>query len=514
MKQKRYVFTVLTLMAMAVVIFTSCEQHTSSSTGWSYNDPDNGGFEYVDYVEQETGPGLVLIEGGTFSMGRVEQDVMYDWNNIPRRATVSSFYMDETEITNVNYREWLYWLKRTFIDYPEVRLQALPDTLVWLSKLGYNDPLVEYYFRHPAYQEYPVVGVNWLKANDFCAWRTDRVNEMIMVREGLLYLDANQQGEENFNTDAYFAGQYEGMVRDPYPDLDPNADYRKLRTEDGILLPRYRLPTEAEWEFAALANIGNTYVPERIFHQRMYPWDGHYIRNDGDRSSTGDLGKIMANAVRGRGDMMGTAGYLNDNADITSPVTAYWPNDYGLYCMAGNVNEWVMDVYRPLTFEDMDEFRPFRGNVYWTWERDEEGAIAEKDSLGRLRTREISDEEAYNRRNFNRADNVNFNDGDKNSSLDFTSESDNDDPKSSSRMYYQGDKQYTFDDRKRGGMGMTSMINNRARVYKGGGWKDRVYWMVAGTRRYLDQEQSRDDLGFRCAMTRVGSPVGMGGGSY
>lgn len=507
MKTKVLTFLPLVLLMAGSYTFTSCDRHTSSATGWDYNNPDNGGFEYVDYVEQETGPGLVLVEGGTYSMGRIEQDVVYDWDNIPRRITVSSFYMDETEVTNTNYREYLYWLKRVFIDYPEVMHNALPDTLVWLNKLGYNDPYVELYFRHPAYQEYPVVGVNWRKANDFCAWRTDRVNEMIMVREGLLYLDPNQVGEENFNTDAYLAGQYEGMVRDPYPDLDPNSDYRKIKVEDGLLLPRYRLPTEAEWEFASLANIGNTYVPERIFHQRLYPWDGHYIRNDGDRSSAGDIGKIMANSVRGRGDMMGTSGYLNDNADITAPVRSYWPNDYGLYCMAGNVNEWVMDVYRPLSFEDMDEFRPFRGNVYQTWERDEEGLIAEKDSLGRLKKRNITDEEAFNRRNFNFADNINYLDGDKESSISFNSQDDDGNPSTSHRMYDQGKEEKGV----RGGNEMTSMINNRTRVYKGGGWKDRVYWMVAGTRRHLDEEQSRDDLGFRCAMTRVGSPVGMGG---
>ncbi|MBI4645804.1 MAG: SUMF1/EgtB/PvdO family nonheme iron enzyme [Bacteroidia bacterium] len=508
MKTTVYVFSVIMLLAGTVFLFSSCQKHTSSSTGWEYSQPDNGGFEYVDYVEQETGPGLVLIEGGTFHQGRIEQDVVYDWNNFPRRITVSSFYMDETEITNVNYREYLYWLRRIFIDYIDVYKQALPDTMVWLSKLGFNDPYVELYFRHPAYQEYPVVGVNWIKAKDFCSWRTDRVNEMIMVREGLLYLDPNQQGEENFNTNAYLAGQYEGMVRDPYPSLNPNADYRKIMLEDGILLPQYRLPTEGEWEFAALANIGNTYVPERIYHQRLYPWDGHYIRNDGERSSQGDLGKIMANSMRGRGDNMGTAGYLNDNADITSPVTSYWPNDYGLYCMSGNVNEWVMDVYRPLMFEDMDEFRPYRGNIYQTWERDASGAIVEKDSLGRIPMREITDEEAFNRRNFNRADNVNFLDGDRSSSIYFNETEDTDDPKSSHRMYDQG----KMDPGKvRGGREMTSLINNRARIYKGGSWRDRVYWMVAGTRRFLDEEQARDDLGFRCAMTRVGSPVGMGG---
>ena len=82
------------LMLVAGLAFlASCQKERSNVTGWNYNDPDNGGFEVVPYEEQETGPGLVFIEGGTFTMGRVEQDVNYDWNNVPRRVTVSSFYM-------------------------------------------------------------------------------------------------------------------------------------------------------------------------------------------------------------------------------------------------------------------------------------------------------------------------------------------------------------------------------------------------------------------------------------
>jgi len=497
-----------------IILLNSCDKPKSSTTGWTYNSPKHGGFEYVFYEEQETGPGLILIEGGTFSMGRVEQDVMYEWHSFPRRVTVSSFYMDETEVRNIDYREYLYWLKRIFIDYPEVHDGALPDTLVWRKKLGYNEPFVELYLRHAAYQNYPVVGVNWLQANNYCGWRTDRVNELIMVREGLLMLDpTGQSGEENFNTEAYLAGQYEGAVRDQLVDLDPNMDYRKVRMEDGIFLPKYRLPTEAEWEFAALGLIGNMYAEERIFHERVYPWNGHYIRID-DRSGyhKNDVGQIRANVVRGRGDYMGMAGALNDKGDIPGPVDSWWPNDYGLYCMAGNVNEWVMDVYRPLTFEDMDEFRPFRGNVYQTQIRDEEGMIAEKDSLGRIRYRNVTDDEAFQRRNYNTANNINFLDGDFESSIDFLSTEGSRATDNSKRMYNTG-RELTDEEGRpimRGGEGMTSMVDNRARIYKGGGWRDRAYWMSPGTRRYLDEMQSSDDLGFRCAMHRVGSPIGGG----
>jgi formylglycine-generating enzyme required for sulfatase activity len=193
---------------------------------------------------------------------------------------------------------------------------------------------------------------------------------------------------------------------------------------------------------------------------------------------------------------MGMAGALNDHNDIPGPVTSYWPNDYGLYCMAGNVNEWVMDVYRPLSFEDMDDFRPFRGNVFMTKVRDEEGAIAEKDSLGRIQWRPITPEEAAGRRNYRYADNRDYLDGDFVSSI-FYEDEEMANEENKNRLMYE--------------YGRTSMINNNARVYKGGSWKDRAYWLSPGTRRFLDQDLATDYIGFRCAMTRVGSPVGMGG---
>ncbi len=465
----------------------------STTTGWEYNNPDNGGFEVKTMYEEEPGPGLVAIEGGTFTMGQTEQDITYDWNNVPRRVTLASFYMDQTEVRNVDYREYLFWISRVFVDYPEVYTNALPDTLVWRSPLAYNEPYVEYYFRHPAYNEYPVVGVNWLQANDYCIWRTDRVNEFKLIQEGILEMDPNQIGRENFNTGAYLAGQYEGLVRENLPSLDPNKESRRVTLEDGILLPKYRLPTEAEWEYAALALIGNTY-DERLYERRLFPWDGHNVRNSEGKNQ----GVMMANFKRGRGDMMGTAGALNDNGAITVPVSSYWPNDFGLYCMAGNVNEWVLDVYRPLSYEDVNDFRPFRGNVFTSLVKNDDGSIAAKDSLGRLKTTPVSDEHAAERYNYKHADYINYRDGDLISRIDYESQEDSRGVGSTGGMYAQdveaGD--------------MSSLVSDKARVYKGGSWRDRVYWLNPGARRFLDQEQSRDDIGFRCAMIMVGSPTG------
>ena len=492
------VFLIFVLLLTSCIFKKRSDPNVSTSTGWEYNNPDNGGFEVTLGAEQRTGPGLVLIEGGRFTMGQIQQDVLYDWNNKPRTVTVSSFYMDETEVKNVDYREYLFWLRRVYKDYPEVFRRSLPDTLVWRSPMGFNDPYVQYYFRHPSYNNYPVVGVSWIKANDFCLWRTDRVNEQLLIDEGELNPDPNQLNENNFNTEAYLAGMYEGVVNQLRESLNPEQSERRTNFEDGLLLPSYRLPTEAEWEFAAYALRGTTFE-ERIYERRIYPWDGHNVRN----SSKKYRGEMMANFVRGRGDLMGVAGNLNDNGSITVDVRSYWPNDYGLYCMAGNVNEWVLDVYRPLTSEDVEGFNPFRGNVYTDLRRDANGAVVGKDRLGRLYIDTVKDIDVADRYNYQKGDYRNYKDGDLQSAIpggaDWNTE---DGRRGSLRMYAQ-------EEGAGGQSDFVTLLNDNARVYKGGSWKDRAYWLNPSTRRFLDQDASRDDIGFRCAMIRVGSPSGL-----
>lgn len=484
MNLKNRSFSILFLFALAVLI-SSCAKQRSRTTGWEYNDPKTGGFEVPQYREQITGPGLVFIEGGTFVMGRTLDHPMQEWDNVPRRVTVPSFYMDETEVANIDYLEYLYWLSRIFgADYPEVHRKALPDTLVWRERLAYNEPLVETYLRHPAYRNYPVVGVSWLQANDYCSWRTDRVNEMLLIRQGILDYDPDQTPRDNFNTEAYLAGQYQGLVNRPLPDLNPAGTGERIaRLEDGILLPRYRLPTEAEWEYAAYGLIGDTKY-ERVVERRMYPWRGDNLRAD-DRRNYGDF---LANFRRGRGDYMGVAGSLNDGADIPADVRSYWPNDFGLYNMAGNVAEWVLDVYRPLTFADVEDYRPFRGNVFTTRVTDDEGFLVEKDSLGRIQYREVTLEEATGRYNYRMADNVNYADGDYQTIIDADW----------TQIPEEGttDRMYEY--------GRTSLISDKSRVYKGGSWKDPAFYLSPGARRFLEEDMSTNYIGFRCAMTRVG----------
>src|SRR5690606_31732647 len=192
------------LRLLTIVVTTSlivgCKQsrdykNSSRATGWKINAKE-GGFQYNNkYKEQETGPGLVFIEGGTFTMGRVQDDPMRDWNNTPTQQHVQSFYMDETEVTNKMYLEYLDWLKKVFPptneNYRKIYDGAVPDTLVWRNRLGYNETMVYNYLRHPAYGEYPVVGVSWVQAVEFSKWRTDRVNEMLLEKEGVIAKNAH-----------------------------------------------------------------------------------------------------------------------------------------------------------------------------------------------------------------------------------------------------------------------------------------------------------------------------------
>ena len=470
------------LVVVASLVLPSCKhKEKSSTTGWNYNDQKWGGFEKLNYEGQATGPNLVLIEGGTFGMGLTEQDVTFEWNNVPRRVTVSSFYMDETEVANIDYREFLYWLDRAYGNsYPEVVLKALPDTLVWREELSFNEPYVENYFRHPSYDNYPVVGVNWLQANEYCKWRTDRVNEMILIERGILKPDLEPKDNNSFNTESYLLGKYQGSVRKNLRDHRTGTE-RPVKYEDGILLPSYRLPTEAEWEYAALGLQGNnaSSKDERITDRRIYPWNGNTVRYQKHTRNQGDL---LANFKKGAGDYMGMAGNLNDHASIAAPVRSFLPNDFGLYNMAGNVNEWVMDVYRPMTSVTMrdaegHDLNPFRGNDFKQKVIDENGKVADPDSLGHIRYRDVKDDEVANRENYKRAKLLNYMDGDTLSGASYE-------------------------------YGKRTLISDKARVYKGGSWADRAFWLSPGARRFKDEDKSDRTLGFRCAMTRNGAAGG------
>ncbi|HPD53736.1 MAG: SUMF1/EgtB/PvdO family nonheme iron enzyme [Bacteroidota bacterium] len=303
--------------------------------------------------------GMVYIPAGSYNMGPSDQDVNYSLTAQSKTVTIPAFYMDHTEITNNEYRQFVYWVRDSLahrliggehlieegeygerinwkakikwddeqneetlaelflpeterfyrrkeidtrklnFEYYWIDLKAAaqrenreqgmrdrsvfikkdvinvyPDTLAWIHDYAYSyhEPLTKMYFWHPAYDDYPVVGVNWKQARAFCIWRTQLLNSY-------------------------------------------------LADEGGAFVQDYRLPTESEWEYAARGGL----------ELSPYPWGGPYIRNS--------RGCFLGNFKPMRGS------YQDDGGVYTVKATSYWPNDYGLYCMAGNVSEWTSNAY-------------------------------------------------------------------------------------------------------------------------------------------------------------------------
>lgn len=301
-------------------------------------------------------PGMVYIPPGTFHMGPSDEDVNYAFTARNKQVSISGFWMDATEITNNEYRQFTNWIRDSiaakllgyvkqgsdgneYIDWtkaatikysdkatmekidamivtPDNRIfgrkeldplkimyhsevfdfkeaakrenatvprgkfisrydiPVYPDTLAWVRDFAYsyNEPMAKQYFSHPAFGNYPVVGVTWKQATAFCEWRSQYLNAYLI--------------NKNRSTESPF-----------------------------------RLPTEAQWEYAARGGRS----------QSPYPWGGPYLRNK--------KGCLLANFKPGRGN------YPEDGGFYTVRADAYWPNDFGLYNMAGNVAEWTSSLY-------------------------------------------------------------------------------------------------------------------------------------------------------------------------
>jgi len=541
-------------------------KNISNATGWDINSRD-GGFQYnTNYKGQEAGPGLVFIEGGTYTRGKVQDDVMHDWNNTPNQQHVMSFYMDATEVTNMMYLEYLDWIKSNFppsnTNYADIYNGALPDTLVWRNRLGNTEDLVENYLRNPAYGQYPVVGVSWVQANEFASWRSDRYNEKVLMDEGYLATNREINGKKrnneeeieekekatgadaNFSIDTYVLNpnstygdrnedRLNGRINQRNSKDTTSTEFKSASRETGLISPKYRLPSESEWEYAALALQEN-----RDFNiyrgRKKYPWSGQYTRS----GETKILGDQLANFKNSDGDYGGIAGWSDDGADITNVVKSYAPNDYGLYDMAGNVAEWVADVYRPIVDDEFNDFNYYRGNVYTKNEISEDGRtskIVGNDEVvyktllngkrvavtlpGEISKVQVDENDTRFRTNYSESYNINFRDGDKRSSRSFLDQEEFTDsitgsnPDETRSMYNSPNlravndmDEFMYDDSDK----RTSLINDQARVYKGGSWKDRAYWLDPAQRRFYPEEMSTDFIGFRCAMSRLGAKNGYG----
>lgn len=247
----------------------------------------------LKYLEKK----LAYIPAGSFHIGVSDQDVPYQHVQKSRTVSVESFYLFNQEITNGFYNYYMGQVKSTgdTVAYHNI----LPDTLVWRSKMAYNEPYVDYYLRHPAYEQYPLVGVSYEQCLLFCEWLTNWYN--------------NQTGRK----------------------------FKKVQ---------FDLPTETQWEWAARGGLD----------QAVFPWAGRFMRNSkgawmanfmiADQSGIGRI-EVETTNVFGKPEKKeytiatsyeGNLGQ-SDNADITAPVDSYYPNGYQLYNMAGNVEEFVKE---------------------------------------------------------------------------------------------------------------------------------------------------------------------------
>lgn len=537
-------FLKITFVVAATLFFISCNRSSSgksSLTGLSFNDPKNGNYIRAESYKGQTPPlGMVGVEGGSFTMGQVQDDVMFDWNTTPNKIHVRSFFMDEAEVSNSEYFLYVQYTKDVFPPseekYKHIYNSVLPDTLVWRKSLGNTELLTENYFRHPAYADYPVVGVSWLQATEYCKWRTNAVNLKTLIDKGHIKNIFEADTTRNFfDTDVFltdatkmFAGDttiYKRGVkqRRAKGQAKPGKDAfqgRKIMKADGILQTKFRLPTEAEWEFAAKANVENREY-NTIRGRKKYAWNGKYSRSKSKKYR----GDQLANFKQGKGNYSGLSGWSSDGSDIPIKIKSYPPNAFGIYDMSGNVAEWVSDVYRPIIDSDANDFNYYRGNVFNKKKINKEGKVVfvgsegaaiEYDTLengkiipknlpGTIKYVPITSEDVALRRNFTKSMNADINDGDINSSRDFGNE------KMEQSMYNSPEKpefirdsitgitKVAYDTEKR-----TTLISDKTRVYKGGAWSDREYWLDPAQRRYLPEYMATNYIGFRCVSDKLG----------
>jgi sulfatase modifying factor 1 len=257
---------------------------------------------------------MVYVPSMAFNYREADTLIFDDALVFTNTYSMKGFYMFPYEVSNGQYLEYIHHLKT---NSDTTWKKAMPDTLVWRDELAFNEPYVEYYLRHPAYRDYPMVGVTQKQCMMYCEWLTEKYN-----------------GNEK-------------------------RKFKKVK---------FRLPTKYEWYAAAVyRNTGKGKSKNlkslSYYDDNLFPWDGPYLRNkEGNYKAnfTGiDESSIhreydSVKTIYGRNDIrqryvgeigiyMSIAGSLNDAADITAPVGSYWPNDLGIYNMAGNVEEFVAE---------------------------------------------------------------------------------------------------------------------------------------------------------------------------
>lgn len=176
--------------------------------------------------------GTILLVAGTFLLFSGRKGPALEWTDPPGIVQIDKqLYMDCSEVSNFNWQEYLYWLDNVYGKSSVEYMAALPDTSLWKNESEALQNLETHYLRHPAYRNYPVVGLTYSQMTAYCQWRSDRVLEYLLIRNGKIEPDAHPEPETFFTTERYLAGTYKHYL--------PDAGVRSI--------PHFYLPNRQEW---------------------------------------------------------------------------------------------------------------------------------------------------------------------------------------------------------------------------------------------------------------------------
>lgn len=443
--------------------------------------------------------GMVLIPGGTFTMGAdtyfspTEKDTTLLPGDPPSRYSVSDYYISDHEVTNAEYGEFITWVKDSIHisngnthkliytyrrDSIILSIPVYPDTMAFLKYGSYmsNEPMSQLYFSHPVYKDYPIVGVNWQQAMAYCHWRSMQLQRIV---------------------------KSSGM----------------LKKGDSLAVLEFRLPTEAEWQYAAIAQIGRAKY-ENINDRRIYPWDGLWLL-DKKSNYLANFGNIIDdNGIYAKY-------YVNDGAFLSAKVKSYPGNDFGLYDMAGNVAEWTIyetcvmntDLLNEYGYNpDFDELFDHRCFGHFEPPKRSTGEKRFLDSI-RSATKVSADETAAQALEKIIARNhlyARF--AHKHNDLNMLSGIQGVYPQTSTTTsdsltqlfrYLDSTSQYRLKE-----AAQTELQNERVfaknpnpRTVKGGSWADGLAYIMCANREAFSEDKSSCRIGFRVAMSRVYNKV-------